>query len=424
LYNVEKIARIPFILADKDSNGRSKASMNSIRTEKEKQDLFFAIFKDNYKIKQIQAQHINGAWTRASQQDLFETPNLLKRIAINNSSFKNAFIVDCDHEDYFAWLGVPNLPQPTYTIKNKSNDKHHHVWLLENPIPLIGKENRQILKDSSLHYIKNIQDGLTLALNGDTCYVGSMSKNPLNTELFEVILWDSSMPFYSLADLKAVAVKGINKNRLHHKNINEEVASHGRNSRIFELTRLSAYPIAHRYIGDPEGLLYAIEEIALAYNEQEDEPLPGKEVYQIAKYIREGKVRNSTRKILMPEEKKANRINGQRKRRKREIEEIEKKYRFYTILTLASYFYKCKKQAKLRTIENSGYLYEYKSTPSSKCLFLQRRRQPEEKEEALRSLCFQNEVYYPPPDYLDELMNSMSDKELEQLRYEADLAFP
>lgn len=222
--------------------------MNSIRTEKEKQDLFFAIFKENYKIKQIQAKHINSAWTCATQQDLFETPNLLKRIAINNSRFKNAFIVDCDHEDYFAWLGVPHLPQPTYTIKNKSNNKHHHVWLLEHPIPLVGKENRQIAKDSLLYYIKNIQDGLALALNGDSCYVGSISKNPLNTELFELILWDNSMPFYSLADLKAVAVKGINKNRLHHKNINEGVASQGRNSRIFELTRLSAYPISHLLI--------------------------------------------------------------------------------------------------------------------------------------------------------------------------------
>lgn len=258
--------------------------MNSIRTEKEKQDLFFAIFKGNYKIKQIQAQHINGAWTRATQQDLFETPNLLKRIAINNSNFKNAFIVDCDHEDYFAWLSVPNLPQPTYTIKNKSNDKHHHIWLLENPIPLVGKENRQIAKDNLLHYLKNIQDGLTIALDGDTDYRGIISKNPLNSELFEVIIWDNTIPFYSLADLKDVAVKGINGNTLILKNVNQEVASRGRNSRIFEFTRLSAYQIAHRHIGDTEGLFCAIEEIAVAYNEQEEKPISSKEVHNIGHF--------------------------------------------------------------------------------------------------------------------------------------------
>jgi hypothetical protein len=399
--------------------------MNSIRTEKEKQDLFFAIFKDNYKIKQIQAQHINGVWTRASQQDLFETPNLLKRIAINNSSFKNAFIVDCDHEDYFAWLGVPNLPQPTYTIKNKSNDKHHHVWLLENPIPLVGKENRQIAKDSSLYYIKNIQDGLNLALNGDSCYVGSISKNPLNTELFEVILWDNSMPFYSLADLKAVAVKGINKNRLHHKNINEEVASRGRNSRIFELTRLSAYPIAHRYIGDTEGLLCAIEEIALAYNEQEQEPLPTKEVHHIAKsiakYILEGKVRIVNRKKSTEEEKKVNRISGQRKRRAREIEFIEKQCRFYTILSLSSSFYKYKNKAKLRTIEKYTDIYGYKTYPSSIYAVVEEGRSPDLDNSVLHSIRAKNKVYNPSPDYLDELTSSA---EMKQLRDEADLAFP
>jgi hypothetical protein len=402
--------------------------MNFIRTEQEKQDLFFAFFRENYKINQIQAQHICGAWTRASQNDIFETPHLLQRIAINNSQFKNAFIIDCDHEDYFAWIGIPNLPRPTYTIKNRHNDKHHHVWLLKNPIPLVGKYHQPIAKDSLLQYIHNIQEGLTISLGGDPDYRGIISKNPFNTELFEIILWDNEIPVYTLSDLKEIAIKGINKKKRTYKNINEEAASRGRNSRIFELTRLSAYPIAHRYIGDPNGLLYAIEEIALAYNEQEDEPLPGKEVYHIAKsiakYILEGKVRIVNRKKSTEEEKKVNRISGQRKRRAREVELIEKQYRFYTILTLASYFYKCKKQAKLRTIENSGNLYEYKPTPSSKCLFLQGRRKPEEQEETLRSSCFKNEVYYPPPDYLDELMNSMSDKELEQLRYEADLAFP
>lgn len=302
--------------------------MNSIRTEQEKQDLFFAFFKDNYKINQIQAQQINGIWTRASQQDLFETPNLFKRIAINNSSFKNGFIIDCDHEDYFAWLGIPNLPQPTYTIKNRHNDKHHHVWLLKNPIPLVGKYHQPIAKDALLQYIHNIQDGLTMSLGGDPDYRGIISKNPFNTELFEIILWDNEISLYTLSDLKEIAVKGINKKKQVHKNINEEVASRGRNSRIFELTRLSAYPIAHRYATDPEGLLHAIEEIALAYNEQEHEPLPQKEVYHIAKsiakYIRDGKARNSIRKQLTPEEKKANRMSGQCKRRKREIEFVEK----------------------------------------------------------------------------------------------------
>lgn len=402
--------------------------MNSIRTAREKQEIFFSFFKENYKMNQVQAQHISGAWTRASQNDIFETPHLLKLIAINNSHFKNAFIVDCDHEDYFAWLGIPNLPQPTYTIKNKDDDKHHHVWLLKNPIPLVGKHNQMIAKESLLDYIENIQDGLRIALGGDLDYRGIISKNPLNTDLFEVILWDDTMPLYTLDDLKEIAVKGFNKKKLTHKSINEEVASRGRNSRIFELTRLSAYPIAHRYAGDPEGLLYAVEEIALAYNEQEDEPLPGKEVHHIAKsiakYIREGKVRNSTRKILTPDEKKANRINGQRKRREREMECIEKPYRFYTLLSLASYFYKSQKQAKLRTIENSSNLYQYKTTSSSKCFYFRRRRQPEEKGEALRSVCSKTEVIYPPPDYLDELMRTMSYEEIVQLKYEADLAFP
>lgn len=379
--------------------------MNSIRTEKEKQDLFFAIFKGNYKIKQIQAQHITGAWTRATQQDLFETPNLLKRIAINNSNFKNAFIVDCDHEDYFAWLSVPNLPQPTYTIKNKSNDKHHHIWLLENSIPLVGKNNQPIEKDSLLHYIKNIQDGLTIALDGDTDYHGIISKNPLNTELFEVIVWDSTMPFYSLADLKEVAVKGINKKIVTRKNINQEVASRGRNSRIFEFTRLSAYQIAHRYIGNAAGLFCAIEEIAIAYNAQELEPLSTKEVHHIAKsitkYILEGKVRISSRKKITDEEKYAHRSRAQRKRRDREVESIEKKYRLYTILELASYFYKYKKQAKLRTIEKYMDIYRYKSYPSSIYAVGEEGRSPNRDNRVLRSNSFENEVHDPPPDCID-----------------------
>lgn len=402
--------------------------MNSIRTAAKKQEILFSFFRENYKINQIQAQHISGAWTRASQKDIFETPHLLQRIAINNAHFKNAFIVDCDHEDYFAWLGIPNLPQPTYTIKNVDNDKHHHVWLLKNPIPLVGKNHQAIAKESTLHFINNIQEGLTTALHGDPDYRGIISKNPLNTELFEVILWDNTMPLYTLDALKEIAVKGFNKKKLTHKSINEDFASRGRNSRIFELTRFSAYPLEYRYIGDPVGLLNAVEEIALAYNEQEDEPLPAKEIHHIAKsiakYIREGKVRNSTRKTLTPEEKKANRINGQRKRREREIESIEKSYRFYSLISLASYFYRYQKLAKLRTIENSGNLYQYKTTSSSKCISFRRRRQPEEKGEALRSVYSETEVIYPPPDYLDELMRSMGDEEIMQLRYEANLVFP
>lgn len=402
--------------------------MDSIRSVAEKQDLFLAFFKDNYKIKQIQAQHIYGAWTRASQQDLFETPNLLKRIAINNSKFKNAFVVDCDHEDYFAWLGVSNLPQPTYTVINKKNGKHHHVWQLKNPIPLVGKNNQPIAKDSLLHYIKNIQDGLTIALDGDTDYRGIISKNPLNSELFEVVIWDNTIPFYSLADLKEIAVKGINRNKLTHKNINQEVASRGRNSRIFEFTRLSAYQIAHRYIGDAEGLFCAIEEIAIAYNEQEENPLSAKEVHNIvksiAKYILEGKVRISNRKKSTDEEKKANRISGQRKRREQEIESIEKKCRFYTILALASYFYKYKNQAKLQTIEKYRDIYGYKSYLSSKYAVGEEGRSPERDNSVLRSISFENEVYYPPPDDLDEDMCGYKIVETEQLLFETDLAFP
>jgi hypothetical protein len=401
--------------------------MDSIKTEQEKQDLFIAFFKDHYRINQIQAQHVNGIWTRASQQDLFETPNLLKRIAINNRNFKNAFIVDCDHEDFFAWIGVPNLPQPTYTIKNKSNDKHHHVWQLKNPIPLIGKENREIVKVSVLNYIKNIQDGLVVALSGDTDYRGIISKNPLNTEMFDVIIWNNLMPLYTLNDLKDIAIKGVMKKKT-YQCINEEVASRGRNSRIFELTRLSAYPIARHYLGNTAGLFDAIEEIAIAYNEQEDAPLSEKEIRHIAKsiwkYILAGKLPTKFRKKLTDEEKKKNRIAGQQRRREREIKMIDKQWRFYTLLSLASYFYKYKKQANLRTIEKNGNVYEYKSSPSSKWLSFRRRREPEEKGEALRSICFQNKVNNPPSDYLDCLLSTMTEKEKEQLRYEADLAFP
>lgn len=380
--------------------------MDSIRTAEKNQYLFFDFFKENYKINQIQAQHINGTWTRVLQQDFFATPNLLKRIAINNSNFKNAFVVDCDHEDYFAWLGVPNLPQPTYSIKNKSNDKHHHVWLLKNSIPLVGKENRKIAQDSVLHYIKNIEDGLVAALSGDTDYRGIISKNPLNTELFEVVIWDNSMPLYSLNDLKEVAVKGINKKSVIRKNINQEVASLGRNSRIFEFTRLSAYQIAHRHIGNAEGLFCAIEEIAIAYNVQEQEPLSTKEVHHIAKsitkYIFEGKACISNRKKSTEEEKKVNRISGQRKRRMREIELIEKKCRFYTILELASYFYKYKKQTKLRTIEKYTNIYRYKSFPSSIYAVSEEGRSPDRDNSVLLSIGFRNKVYNPPTYYFYE----------------------
>ena len=327
---------------------RNNKNVNVPSTKKQ---IILDFFNTKYKINEVPIKTIGGVYVNEYKKGILENPNLISSLTVNHNQYKNCFVVDCDHDEVEGWKTSGIVPVPTMTIKNKNNGRHHHIWWLKKPIPFYSRMRDLIASEKTINFFKNIELGLRQELDGDPNYTGTSTKNFLNDELFDVILWNGDMPLYEMSDFRDVAFHGVPVKFQKRSNAkhNEVKIGEGRNSRVFEQARWSAYAIANQF-DNREDFESAVCDIVFGFGSLEVDPLGDKELRAISKsivgYIWEKHYRyflnpnrRSRSRVKSEGEKKENRVNGQLRRRRREMDAATKKWtqqrakrRFYNIL--------------------------------------------------------------------------------------------
>lgn len=281
-----------------------------------KHQIVFDFLEKNLKLNMLQVQTTGGRWTRWSKDYFLTNKNLAARVQFNNNDFQNVLIIDCDHEDVFLWQDF-GLPTPSFTVKNKTNNKHHHFYFFTDPIPLSSYASQ-----ATLSLLDDVRRGMTRLLNGDESYVGQIAKNPFNHELFDCITWHSNINVYTLSSLSAWAESPAHASTTSYRGVRDHMISAGRNCRIFEKTRFFAYK-AVLHLENKNQLFNIVLEHAEKLNRDEAIPLSFSELSDIVKSITEWTLLNfdkdkRCRVKKSAEEVKQSRVDAQRARRKRE----------------------------------------------------------------------------------------------------------
>jgi hypothetical protein len=185
----------------------------------------------------------SGIFAKRSKSSIRKYPERYDGIQINSSHYINALVFDCDHEDVLEFSDY-DLPVPTVTIVNKHNGRHHHIYYLENPIPLFCATTK------TKEYLKDLHNGLTNTLQADTNYTGIITKNFINHKEFKVY---GSLKKYNLNDFKDFT-KSVKKIEEKQKEIVKEKTetSFSRHITLFDKIRYFGYGIAKQCSNDVE----------------------------------------------------------------------------------------------------------------------------------------------------------------------------
>lgn len=116
------------------------------------------------------------AWHKVHKQDFKSNLTHYDQITINTPEFKNAIIFDVDDPLKFE---LPDTA-PHWQTYNKTNDKHHVGYLLEEPIYTKSEKQKQWY-DST---IKPMIVKTAWLINADGNYKNTTTKNPFNTHLY------------------------------------------------------------------------------------------------------------------------------------------------------------------------------------------------------------------------------------------------
>ncbi len=216
-----------------------------------------SFYYENVYFKTLQVQKTSGIFGKVKKEYIAKYPTRYRGIQINSDGYTNALSFDCDHEDVMLYEDY-NLPQPTITTINQKNGRHHHIYYLDNPIPLI------ISKPKTINYLKDIYNSLNYRLEADINYTNIITKNFLNKKDFRII---GSLRKYRLEDFREHI---IDKNK--QVSIDIEETSYSRHISLFDKIRYFGYSIAKD--SEDEFLLYrSILNYANRINENFEEPI-------------------------------------------------------------------------------------------------------------------------------------------------------
>lgn len=197
---------------------------------------------------------------------------LKKYIQPNQPAFFGFITQDCDYPNALEACTEANGPPPNFSVINKKNGRSHLFWGLNTPVCRTELAHRK-----PLEYLACIQYALREKVRGDRGYCGLMAKNPLSDHWLVV---ENRAEFYDLGEL-ADYLDVPSKLPSHAK-----VLGLGRNCTLFDSGRKWAYKqvLKYRVLGDRDGFFEVVQEALEEMNDFPD-PLPFKEVCQIAKSI-------------------------------------------------------------------------------------------------------------------------------------------
>lgn len=183
------------------------------------------------RFNKIRLYHINGYRNLLPIKVFKSNPNKYQQIQLNTSFHFNAIIMDIDNENLLTEWNHQGLPTPTIQTVNKTNNKAHLVWLLNNPV---WKEHKHVVS-----YYKAIVNSIKKLISADVAYQNHETKNFLNTKLYRTTYNDIA---YDLGDFKNFIQKDDN-----NKSYNEfdYFIAGSRHIYLFETLRRYGYKIAN-----------------------------------------------------------------------------------------------------------------------------------------------------------------------------------
>lgn len=223
-------------------------------------------YHSNIPFKILQVQKSSGIYSKVKKEYIAKYPTRYKGIQLNSTEYINALCLDCDHNDVMLYQDY-NIPEPTITTINQGNGRHHHIYFLENPIPLHVKN---LITNE---YVKDVYNSLVYRLEADINYTNMITKNFLNKKDFRVI---GSLKKYKLEDFREYII-----DKKQHPSINLQETIFSRHLSLFNDLRYFGYEIA-KNCSDESELYISILNYAERMNKNFQEPI---KVRYIAKNV-------------------------------------------------------------------------------------------------------------------------------------------
>lgn len=199
-------------------------------------------------------------------------------IEANPQALTNLLVVDIDDAIALQKAYWCTDYRPNWVVVNPANGHAHSLWLLASPIPRTEYSHRK-----PIAYAHAITEGLRISVNGDKGYAGLITKNPLHASWEAYQLHSHA---YTLDELKtALEADNCMPGKRWRKTKRRYVTGLGRNCTIFDSARLWAYREMRHYFGYPFRLRVAVENYVFQLNREFKDPLPNREVSQIADSI-------------------------------------------------------------------------------------------------------------------------------------------
>lgn len=194
----------------------------------------FSFFEKNIHFNTLQVRKKSGLFGKVNKKSILKYPARYSGIQINSNEYINAMAFDCDHEDVLEYTDF-DMPIPSLTVVNKHDGKHHHIFYLKNPIPLLHSDNKTSL------FLSDIYNGMSQKLESDKNYTSIITKNYINASEFKIY---GSLQKYHLNDF--VDLIDHKKSFTNKVLLNEDETSFSRHIRLFDAIRYFGYGIARK----------------------------------------------------------------------------------------------------------------------------------------------------------------------------------
>lgn len=208
-------------------------------------------------------------------------PLVIKWLVIDiDSPLKNTSTQPYYDENLLFRCYDRDLAEPNFIARNRKNGHVQYFYRLTDPVTMFTGSHAHPMR-----YLKALQYAYNVQLGGDMAFGGSLAKNPLDTETWDIFLTGAGS--YTLNELAEYIDLNDPQNKPPKKAKNDDhispFAGLGRNCDTFDYLRFIAYSIAHNMTYT--ALYKHLLALAIEFNSRFKQPLLLNEITCICRSI-------------------------------------------------------------------------------------------------------------------------------------------
>lgn len=198
-----------------------------------------------------------------------------RNIQHNSNAMIKSLCFDIDDKNGLFQWDDNNCLAPNWVTVNRNNGHAHYGYMITSPVSKTFKS-----QPKPQLFLSAVYKGMALKLGSDKSYSAFMTKNPLHEDWDTFTLEDKPYELNELADNFELVWGNKDKSL-------DECGELGRHQTLFNKGRIEIYKITQRYrtAKNPDGLEVHTDKIFQQMNNSFNEPLPEKQVYQLAKSV-------------------------------------------------------------------------------------------------------------------------------------------